>query len=97
MSIVPRLSVDLDVAHEEVDGYATCGGCTTVWVGHLICHCATCHLTFTAVGGFDLHRRGGACHTPDQLRARGLEPDEHGHWRKPMPPAARERFHGVAR
>jgi hypothetical protein len=40
---------------------ATCGGCSAVWYGGGICHCAACHRTFRSITGFDHHRRGGHC------------------------------------
>jgi hypothetical protein len=70
--------------------YTTTCACGAAWTGALICHCAACHLTFTAIRCFDAHRRGGRCATPDELRARGYSPDERDHWRLPMPPEARD-------
>lgn len=34
-----------------------CARCATRWDGHLTCHCAMCHVTFTGIEAFDLHRR----------------------------------------
>ncbi len=62
-----------------------CGECHTCWRGRLICHCATCHLTFTSVGPFDEHRYHGRCRTEAELTERGLAPNAAGHWRRPMP------------
>jgi hypothetical protein len=59
--------------------------CGARWQGESIAHCATCHLTFTAVGNFDYHRYRGQCRTAVELRAKGYEPNEEEHWRKPMP------------
>jgi hypothetical protein len=42
----------------------TCGGCTTRWTGTGTAHCASCHRTFSAVSGFDTHRRNGTCVDP---------------------------------
>lgn len=51
---------------------ATCGGCDTVWFGQGICHCATCHETFSTIQHFDAHRsqRGerGECLDPGALK-----------------------------
>jgi hypothetical protein len=41
-------------------------------------HCASCHLTFGSVRGFDLHRRGGGCRYPGNLR---MHLDAGGRWR----------------
>lgn len=40
--------------------------CGTRWSGERAAHCAAagCHQTFTTVGNFDRHRRGGTCHDP---------------------------------
>ena len=43
-------------------------------------HCPTCHRTFGGVGGFDAHRRNGACRDPVTV---GYE-NQGGVWRKPM-------------
>lgn len=63
--------------------------CGTGWTGTGICHCRTCHLTFTSIGPFDEHRTGAAdsrrCMTRDELRERGMEPNVNGQWRKPRP------------
>ena len=64
-----------------------CGGCDAKWRGANFCHCATCHLTFRSVHGFDQHRdwRGdGRCRTAEELRKRGFEPDAEGTWRRPQ-------------
>ncbi len=43
--------------------------CGTRWSGSNTCHCAAtaCHRTFTGVGAFDAHRRGGGCADPATL------------------------------
>lgn len=80
------LAVEDDTPDELL---ASCGGCSARWTGEDICHCATCHLTFTSVGPFDAHRdhstADGRCRTEDELCTRGLEPNESGYWRKPRP------------
>jgi hypothetical protein len=80
---------DNDDAGKAGRGYGVCAICGTEWQGFRICHCATCHLTFTAVGGFDAHRAHGRCANPDQLRAKGYEPNDAGHWRIPAPEGTR--------
>lgn len=90
-----NLRITQDIAPHETDdkirGYCRCGAS---WLGEAVCHCATCHLTFGSSSGFDEHRdrKEGRCRTPDELRTRGLEPDEDGHWRKPMSDAAKARI-----
>lgn len=65
--------------------------CGARWFGEAICHCATCHLTFTSIGPFDAHRVGPIgkprrrCWTEAELRDKGYEPNSHGHWRRPRP------------
>jgi len=49
---------------------ATCGRCAARWTAARAAHCAGCHRTFSTVGGFDRHRRGGACLDPTTV---GLE------------------------
>jgi hypothetical protein len=40
--------------------------CAARWSGSGTCHCGTqnCHQTFTGVGAFDRHRKGGTCNDP---------------------------------
>jgi hypothetical protein len=70
-------------------GRGHCATCGAEWDGFKICHCSLCHLTFTAVGGFDFHRTGPAadrrCRTQAELTEKGYEPNSHGQWRKPAP------------
>lgn len=48
-----------------------CGGCGASWFGTTICHCGSCHLTFSGIGLFDKHRSQygdrGACLDPATL------------------------------
>lgn len=78
---------------KTVIGYCGCGA---KWAGENLCHCSLCHMTFMSVGGFDKHRIGPVdnahCRTPDELREAGLEPNEAGHWRRPMSDEARARI-----
>lgn len=59
--------------------------CGASWTGGKTCHCATCHLTFGSVHGFDAHRRQFRCLTETELRDKGYEPNDRGHWRQPAP------------
>lgn len=81
---------DLVIADVEspVDDYEGPGGAA--------CRCTICGLDFTSIGPFDEHRTGKVhhrdpakdtrrCRTPDELRERGLEPNESGQWRHPRP------------
>ncbi|NMO00854.1 hypothetical protein HH308_06455 [Gordonia sp. TBRC 11910] len=43
-----------------------CPRCPAWWTGRAACHCSGCHETFTSVSGFDAHRRGSACKTPQE-------------------------------
>jgi hypothetical protein len=70
-------------------GKAHCTECGAEWFGYAICHCATCHLTFGGVTGFDFHRIGRDddrhCRTPEELTEAGYQPNTSGHWRIPAP------------
>lgn len=44
-----------------------CSGCANTWTGALVCHCASCHRTFTGIRAFDIHRTGGICNDPSQV------------------------------
>lgn len=83
---VPRIGRDLAAVEPADELYVgTCTHCDTKWQGESIAHCPTCHMTFRSVSGFDKHRFHGACRTPDEMRERGYEPNEDGHWRQPRP------------
>lgn len=85
---------------DVVPGVHTCGA---RWRGANYCHCATCHLTFRSVRGFDRHRVAlpgrrvtgsmARCLTEDELRRRGFEPDDEGIWRRPMTEAESSRLY----
>ena len=46
----------------------TCGGCDARWSGYRTAHCGSgCHLTFTGVTTFDMHRNGGRCLRPHAM------------------------------
>lgn len=82
----------LEQLQDEDDGVTRghCPQCDARWTGDDVCHCAACHMTFTTLRGFDAHRTGSfepmrrRCRTENQLRAKGYEPNESNHWRKPM-------------
>lgn len=81
---IPELAPVVD-GKDDRAVVGNCIQCGTYWRGALICHCATCHLTFTSVGPFDEHRYQGRCRTQAELTERGLEPNDAGQWRRPMP------------
>lgn len=81
-AVVSRRVPIPSAAEVGISGSCECGA---RWRGELACHCATCHLTFRSVGGFDEHRTAGHCRTEAELIKRGMEPNEAGHWRKPRP------------
>lgn len=41
--------------------------CGARWAGANTSHCGACHETFTSVGGFDRHRKGGRCADPAEV------------------------------
>lgn len=53
-------------------------------------HCASCHLTFGGVTGFDTHRKDGHCLNPADL---GYA-ERDGVWRQPMSDAVLQRLTG---
>jgi hypothetical protein len=77
---------------ENEAALGSCYGCKATWTGYRICHCAACHMTFTAVGGFDAHRIGRddarRCLTPAELTDKGYEPNDRNQWRIPAPEGA---------
>lgn len=84
-------ALDAEEKHDDSIGRGACR-CGARWFGLSICHCATCHLTFTTVTGFDVHRFRNRCRTQTELRAKGYEPNDDGHWREPLP-AGQEPWH----
>ncbi len=62
--------------------------CGAEWAGLSVAHCGTCCLTFRSATGFVIHRRGGRCATPAELRERGLEPNALNQWRTPRDASA---------
>src|SRR5262245_19274812 len=85
-----RLSEDIDHVPSDEQLYIGSCQCGARWQGESICHCATCHLTFTSINGFNAHRTGShghdtrRCRTEAEIRAIGYEPNERGQWRRPM-------------
>ena len=61
--------------------------------------CSACGLAFKSVSGFEKHRVGAftgehpnygrRCLSPDELQAIGMEPNEKGKWRVPVPDSTR--------
>lgn len=74
----------------DPDLYKGACRCGARWQGELISHCASCHLTFTSVTGFDDHRTGShaldtrVCRSEAEMRSRGYQPNDAGQWRQPL-------------
>lgn len=85
MSFDVRLSRATDPTEPIDELYVGACRCGARWQGEAIAHCAVCHLTFTTVANFDFHLYKGRCRTEAELRDKGYEPNDAGHWRKPMP------------
>ena len=92
--IIPKLDRDpepeFDTQPDTGLGLLVCVKCGYRGRGFSLCHCPTCHLTFTSIGGFDDHRTGshaaGArkCRSEAEIRERGFEPNGDNCWRRPM-------------
>lgn len=52
----------------------TCPRCGNWWTGLISCHCGACHCSFTGIGAFDIHRRGGKCVDPETILTKTGEP-----------------------
>lgn len=78
-------------------GY-TCG-CGAGWTGERMAHCGACHATFTTVGNFDKHRRGGSgCREPREAGLVGRERTTGVVWSSPgadVPEAAQLSLDGL--
>lgn len=61
--------------HPATHGLPWACRCGTRWSGTRTAHCSACHRTFTGVGPFDRHRRGGHCLDPADV---GLEAIDRG-------------------
>lgn len=62
----------------------TCGGCDNTWTGQTFCHCKGCHRTFSGLGVFDEHRKGGdRCLDPTTITKTPGHQDARGIWRGP--------------
>jgi hypothetical protein len=63
--------------------------CGTSWPSlSRICHCESCHSTFTGDKSFSAHRRGEhgvnrRCATPAEMAALGLAKNQKGRWHCP--------------
>lgn len=61
----------------------TCA-CGARWTGTRMAHCGACHATFTTVGNFDRHRRGGrGCREPAEAGLVGRETPTGVRWHAP--------------
>lgn len=71
--------------------------CGARWGGLRTCHCSRCHLTFSTVGNFDRHQRGGKCLHPSEvgLVERGWPSGNQEIWQKPSDTSYNERFHAA--
>jgi len=78
-------------AEASAPNWIGCGGCDNQWTGLRACHCGACHVTFTGVRGFDIHRRGSRCHDPATV---GLVQIARQHWTGWGEPGQDERFSG---
>jgi hypothetical protein len=60
--------------------------CGATWTGKRLEHCTACHETFTGTSAGDRHRTGAyfplerRCLTSDEMRAKGMAQNKHGHW-----------------
>jgi len=54
--------------------------CDARWGGFNTSHCAACHVTFSTVGNFDRHRRGGVCVDPAEF---GMAVNKRGYMAMP--------------
>jgi hypothetical protein len=81
------LRITRDISPRETDEIVGACRCGARWTGEAVAHCPTCHLTFASVAGFDDHRdrREGRCRSEAELAERGMEPNDAGQWRRPMP------------
>jgi hypothetical protein len=65
-------------------GKLMCGGCNKRWTGFKMCHCASCHETFSTEHNFDRHRKkkseAGGCIPPADV---GLVCNSRGTWKMP--------------
>jgi hypothetical protein len=58
--------------------------CGAGWTGERTAHCGGCHATFTTVGNFDKHRRGGlGCREPAGCGLVGRETRTGVRWHAP--------------
>lgn len=66
-------------------------------VGQRECHCGACHLTFTGITWFDLHRIGGNCHPVEGLvEKNGLMATKEAHARALQSAAILARLRGIS-
>jgi hypothetical protein len=72
-----------------------CGKCPNRWAGTSTAHCGACHNTFTAVGGFDRHRRNGACVPPASVGMVARERPGYVVWGMPADEARMEQLRAL--
>ena len=72
VSATSRAAAEIATGTRAVEDLPHSCRCGTRWSGSNTAHCAACHrYTFSGIGGFDLHRKGGVCTDPAEL---GLTP-----------------------
>lgn len=65
--------------------------CGARWTGSQRSHCGGCHLTFSSLTSFEMHRRGLRCNAPESVGLVTRETEFGAVWGKPGPsPAVRE-------
>jgi hypothetical protein len=62
-----RSSDHAPAAENRPPSAITCRGCENWWTGLSSAHCSACHITFTGIYAFDMHRRGGRCADPNDI------------------------------
>jgi hypothetical protein len=50
-----------------IPDWITCAACGRRWTGLKACHCSACHVTFTSLTAFDIHRRNSICFDPNTI------------------------------
>lgn len=69
-------------AYQDLPHTCRCGA---RWSGSNTCHAACCHLTFSGVESFDIHRRGGDCKPPASVGLQLVDGRAYECWGKPEP------------
>jgi len=68
---------------EHADLPHSCGRCDARWSGYDTAHCASCHVTFTGVSGFDAHRKADQCRRPGEVGLSPVEGRAYEAWGRP--------------